>query len=405
MAATTLHAPTPGSMNVQGVETPPMELKAVLAQRVPTPLTPYKANAWVQALKDVGLQGQYPDIAQGLTEGFKVGAPSIQATFCPPNHESTLQFVELFNRSLHHELSVGRYIGPFTHNALEGIIGPFQSSPLSIMPKPAKPGKYRIIQNFSFLYTPHNTSILSINAQVNPDKFPCTWGTFNTICDIIFHLPPGSQAAMQDVSEAYCTVPLHPSAWPATVICLPRDTFGVDSNLGFGYAPAAGVYRHLADAGADIMHLHGIGPISKWVDNHIFFWILTMVPRSTKEATFGIEGGDTPDGSYEEFDNDHRFPLHDLVPTLLRSMEDIDLISAELGITWEKSKYIPFTSIPTFLGFNWDLETCRVLLPAQKHEKYLTAIDKWEAKYKHTLEEVQSLHGKLLHMSHILPKG
>ena len=37
-------------------------------------------------------------------------------------------------------------------------------------------------------------------------------------------------------------------------------------------------------------------------------------------------------------------------------MADIDALSDELGILWEKSKDIPFSSSIPFISFLWDLE-------------------------------------------------
>ena len=86
-------------------------------------------------------------------------------------------------------------------------------------------------------------------------------------------------------------------------------------------------------------------------------------------------------------------------------MADIDALSNELGIPWEKTKDIPFSTLIPFIGFLWDLNTCMVSLLDSRKEKYLQTILDWEAKPRHTLDEVQKLYGKLLHMCHVLPSG
>ncbi|KAF8661970.1 hypothetical protein AX14_007147, partial [Amanita brunnescens Koide BX004] len=125
-------------------------------------------------------------------------------------------------------------------------------------------------------------------------------------------------------------------------------------------------------------------------------------------------GGDLPDGTWEEFDEDFTFQLRDLSGISERtcedsffsySMQDIDELSNELGIPWERSKDTPFSSTPPYLGFIWDLAARTVSLSPQKREKYLATIRNWEAKPRHTLEEVQSLHGKLLHATLVFPMG
>lgn len=142
------------------------------------------------------------------------------------------------------------------------------------MLKPGRPGHFCLLQNYFFLY---NTSPLlpnpSINSFLNSDKFPTTWGTFSIISLLIHQLPPHSQIATRDVTEAYRTIPLHYSQWPGTIVHIGEDEFCVNTLASFGFSPSAGVYGVLADAGADLFQSQGIGPLAKWVDNHIFFCI------------------------------------------------------------------------------------------------------------------------------------
>src|SRR5260370_1301733 len=85
--------------------------------------------------------------------------------------------------------------------------------------------------------------------------------------------PPGSEAAMRDVAEAYRTIPLHPSQWPAMVVRAPHDTYYIDKCLSFRAAPSASTYGHVTDAAAEIFRSNRIGPLDKWVDDHVFFHV------------------------------------------------------------------------------------------------------------------------------------
>lgn len=73
------------------------------------------------------------------------------------------------------------------------------------------------MHNFSH---PHNPSpkTTSINLHIDSDAFPCTWGTFVAVALLISQLPPGSQASIRDVVEAYWTIPVAPAQWPGLVI-------------------------------------------------------------------------------------------------------------------------------------------------------------------------------------------
>ena len=78
-------------------------------------------------------------------------------------------------------------------------------------------------------------------------------GNFSTVALLISQLPPGSQASVRDVAEAYRTIPAHPNQWPGLVIRLQsEDQFVVNVCINFGLALAGGVYGLVADTSADI---------------------------------------------------------------------------------------------------------------------------------------------------------
>jgi hypothetical protein len=231
-----------------------MELSAALEHRKSNPITPYKAEAWARDLQRFGLLPRFAKIPDGIRFGFNFNFPTISSTQTPPNKQSIDTYKDHFNSSIQVELQKSHYLGPFSTDALLKLIGPFQSSPLSIIPKPGKPGKFRLIQNFSF---PHSVDPLfpnpSINSFIDASDFPTTWGKFSIIYLLISRLPPGSEAATHDVAEAYRTISLHPSQWPAAVVCTSDSEFCVDTCTAFGATPSAGAYGHIADAGAKIL--------------------------------------------------------------------------------------------------------------------------------------------------------
>ena len=86
-------------------------------------------------------------------------------------------------------------------------------------------------------------------------------------------------------------------------------------------------------------------------------------------------------------------------------MEDINRITAPLGIPWEPSKDQPFAPTVNYIGFTWDIENWVVALSAGKVAKYVQAIDDWNNQVAHTLIEVQGVYGKLVHVAYALPMG
>ncbi len=403
----------------------------VLARRRTEPVTPYPWRAWHSALQEVGLLPVHAGIVQGLTHGFRVDFPAVTQTQAPPNRPSVEEYRSNFDEIVANEAAKGRYVGPFNCVALEAAIGPFQSSPFSIIPKPGRPGKFRIIQNFSFPQAPSPLSPnASINSSTSASKFPCTWGTFQVTCATLVALPPGSQAAVRDVSEAYRTVPLHSSQWPAAVARTGDDVFWVDVCAAFGARPSGGVYGQLGDAASDLFRAHGMGPVLKWVDDYIF----CRVPCSRRGAYnqyrdtlrgLVLEQGMLSEGGRRWFGSgigrnglgfeaveDFRFPLEDLSASSPRhdaefcyNLADIDALSARLGIPWESSKDVPFGDSVTYIGLRWDLAVRTVGLPGAKCEKYLEGIAAWQGRSDHSLEDVQSLYGRLLHACLVVPAG
>jgi hypothetical protein len=99
-------------------------------------------------------------------------------------------------------------------------------------------------------------------------------------------------------------------------------------------------------------------------------------------------GDRLPDGHLEEFDEDFSVTLKDLSQSSYRptddlahayNLQDIDCISNLLGIPWECSKDIPFSSSIPFIGFIWDIDKKIVTLHKEKQNKYLNAIKIWQS--------------------------
>lgn len=405
-------------------------LKTAVLQRKRKPLTPLVADGWETAIHSFQLHERYFQIPKFIRNGALAGIPRIQRTFAPPNNQSTELLSHAFIDIIQSEFNKGRYLGPFSQEELEDEIGPFQSSPLSLVPKSGKPGKYRLIQNLSYPHT--NTPIPSINSHLNSDDFPCTWGTFRTVCTLVRNIPPGTQAATRDIAEAYRIIPLHESQWAGVVVRTSNNPkqFALNTCNCFGGATAGGLFGLFADALADILRARGIGPILKWVDDFIFFRIprkailqynnerdrnREIIAETGGKRTSGgriwYKGRMTADAGAEHFAEDLAFPIRrdqtnrEKGDTYAYGLEDIDEITEPLGIPWEVSKDTPFSSVVLFAGLEWDLEEKRVSIPEPKKEKYMRAILEWQQRVTHNLEDARRLYGKLLYTCHVIPQG
>lgn len=394
--------------------------------------TPYKVENWKRALREAGISSEFEHVVDGLRHGFLVGMPSVKRTQAPPNNPSAHEHREHFAKIIKSELAAGRYIGPLTPEAMEAFLGPFQTSPISIIPK-STPGKFRLVQNFSH---PRQTSSTlpndSINSAIDSNDFPCTWGTFRAMSILISALPPGSQIAVRDVSEAFRSIPLHPCQWPAAVVRGLGEDLYADICACFGCSSSGGVYGMVSDCACEIFRSRGIGPITKWVDDHPLIRVLRKYlhefnsvrrtwQREIEETGRHVSGGrvwyggrEMADGGVFEMFEDCKFPLQDLSQSSPRSeddqqysyaFQDIDHTSSELGIVWGLSKDVPFSSSGPYMGFVWHLAEREVELPREKADKYAGAIRDWTQHETHTLDSIQKLYGKLLHAALVIPAG
>jgi hypothetical protein len=285
-AASTNHLSTYTSAPV--VENHPTAHSNAVSQRRLKPTTPLVADQWEKDLIASHLLSSFHLIPKFIRHGADAGIPCIIHSFTPPNKESTELLSTVFYDIIQTEFNKGRYLGPFSREELIQEIGPFQSSPLSLVPKSGKPGKYRLIQNLSY---PHmNTPTLSINAHLNLDDFLCTWGTFRTVCTLIRDLPQGTQDAVRDIAEAYRIIPLREDQWAGVVVRISNhpELFALNTCNSFGCATAGGLFGVFGDALADLLRAKGIGPIIKWVDDFIFF----RIPCNTHWGRRDLETSD-----------------------------------------------------------------------------------------------------------------
>ena len=122
------------------------ERKNAVACRRLRPLNPLVADCWQEELDMLNLLCKYDKIPVFIREGALAGIPQIAQTFTPLNKDSTESLAHIFFDIIQSEFGKGRYLGPFSREELEREIGPFQSSPLSLIPKSRKPGKYCLVQ-------------------------------------------------------------------------------------------------------------------------------------------------------------------------------------------------------------------------------------------------------------------
>ncbi|KAE8179247.1 hypothetical protein CF328_g9541, partial [Tilletia controversa] len=109
---------------------------------------PLNADGFECVLLELGLMDDYGDLLAGLRNGFDFGIPPLRETRTPPNHLSATENEDVLGRIAASEIEKGRWAGPFTRTEVETVLGPFQSSPMGLIPK--SNGDWRLVQDLSY---------------------------------------------------------------------------------------------------------------------------------------------------------------------------------------------------------------------------------------------------------------
>ncbi|CUA76637.1 similar to polyprotein [Rhizoctonia solani] len=330
---------------------------------------PLLVQPWTVALKHVHALPEFNDLLTGIVEGFRIGVhSSLGATTIYPNHLSARSRPDIILNHIAKEVAAGRYTGPFSPDSLSLLIGHFRASPLGVVDKPSSPGEFRVIQDFSF---PRSDSCnLSVNSEINPDDFCCTWGFFQDVVEIVLKLPPGSEAATFDVDTAYWRMPVHPSDQNHIIVHWEGQCW-IDHCVPFGAASSNGIFGQCGDAMVRVSTSLNFSPVVKWVDDFLYFW----APSRLQPLSFG----------YAE--------------------SDILRLGDHLGLPWKAAKTRPFADTFRYLGFDWTISQPRVTIPLEKCAKFITKISAWLHSGPATLRSTESVLGSLIHCALAVPLG
>ena len=347
-------------MDVPSAETEITERMLAPSEEDPRKVvTPLDADGLEAALQEQGTFEKWAHIITGIRNGFDVGVKEqVSTTIIHPNRSSASLDPEFISSYIQSEMAAGRYSRGYSQSELEKLIGPFCTSPLGLVPKDEN--SFRLIQDLSFPH--HNDSIASINSQINSNDFPTAWGTFDITSRLLLSLPEGCRAATFDISSAYRITPVRPDQQWAIVVHW-KGKFYVDRALPFGLSSSAGVFGSVADMLVDLYNnSHQFGPMVKWVDD---FFVILLPHQSWDEV---------------EFMN----------------------FTAKFGVPWSSKKLRPLNVVQRYIGFDWNLPTKSVSLPAEKKIVISDLVRSWiSGNEKFTRKESLQFHGKLVFVTSI----
>ena len=166
-------------------------------------VTPLRADIWSTELTSNPDQLFCQYIIRGLREGFRVGfnyeSSQLRAKGC--NLISASEHPEVVDDYLAVEKSVGR-MGAIPQHLLSAI--PLHVSPFGVIPKKAKPGKWRLIIDLS------SPVGWSVNDGIEKELCSMSYVSIDQVVDCILNFESGALMAKIDIKQAYRNIPVHP---------------------------------------------------------------------------------------------------------------------------------------------------------------------------------------------------
>ena len=335
--------------------TPPECLPAALVE-ITTPLI---SKVWEHELANHPDQSFAAYVVNGIKQGFRVGYDRANThASCMGNMVSALQHPDVVADYLQQELALNRMV----------IISPTlaprihcQISPFGVIPKKAKPGKWRLIVDLS---SPMNASV---NDGIDRDMCHISYITVDSIVDQILQLGQGALMAKADIKQAYRMVPVHPEdrhllgvQWQGQVL--------LDKVLPFGLRSAPIIFTAVADALQWTMEKQGVSPVFHYLDD----FITLGPPRS---------------------------------PQCQRNIKGIRQVCRSTGTPLEEDKCEGPASVMTFLGMQLDSQKLEIRLPADKLERLQQLLSDWKGRKAGKKRDLLSLIGYLQHASKAVRQG
>ncbi|GLB43927.1 hypothetical protein LshimejAT787_1501110 [Lyophyllum shimeji] len=348
------------------------------APRLRRVVHPYNVDGFRLMLDKHNLTDIYPRLLVNLIHGFPLGRnlPRLKKSIVIPNHRSVNQFPAVVQDYIATELAAGHMSGPFSLEDVERILrGPIHSSPFLVSEQFAGPGlppKYRVCRNLS--KADPVSGMPAINSFIDKDDFLTSFNMALRVAAAVADAPPGTQGIAFDIKTFHRTCPILSDHKPYLVASF-QGKFYIDYVHPFGARLASSNAGQIGNATVDIWQAESRS------ENRLFKY-----EDDIQNFRYANPLGRFSDGVFTYFHNCET------------SMVLIDI----LHIPWHPEKSgIRFTSITTFIGFQWDLTLHRVSLPQKKRVKYLACIvsmlsDDFKGE-RFTLHQIQQIHGTLVH--------
>lgn len=297
-------------------------------------------------------------VLKGLQEGFRIGFNCRKAKLQSCNSNMPCNVPEVVSEYLHQELLQQRIVKLSEEEA--NSIG-VHCSPIGVIPKKHKPGKWRLIVDLS---SPEGASV---NDGVSKDMCSLSYTSVDIIAEKVVSLGQGTLLGKMDIKQAYRMVPVHPDdrfllgmKWQGAVY--------VDKVLPFGLRSAPLIFTAVADALQWMMECNGVTYVDHYIDDYI---------------TVGR-------------------PNSDECARNLRSMHET---CSKSGVPVEEDKSEGPSTVLTFLGIEIDTIRMALRLPDDKLKQLQQILAQWRGKKACRKKELQSIIGSLSHACKVVRPG
>lgn len=270
------------------------------------------------------------------------------------NHKSALDYMEHVDAFIEKERAMGAMIGPFAEPPFDRW---FQVSPLMTRPKKDSE-KRRVIIDLSFPEGEGVNDGIARNVYEG-EELVYTLPTILDMCQEIAKAGRGALMWKCDLVRAYRQLRIDPLAYPLLGI-QHRGSFFIDICPSFGCRVSGASQQRVSEAVAHIMRTKG-------------HKILVYV---------------------DDFAGIH----HDRVGAQ-KAFDDFNALCEEVGLQLAADKSALPSTRMEWLGFEFDTNQLTVKIPEKKLLEVVAETQKWGTKKYATKREIQSLVGRLAHIS------
>ena len=234
-------------------------------------------------------------------------------------------------------------------------------SPIGIIPKKNKPGKWRLIVDLS------SPAGASVNDGISKDLCSLSYTSIDAVADRAVDMGKGTLLAKLDIKQAYRMVPVHPDDrrllgmnWDGKVY--------VDKTLPFGLRSAPLLFSALADALLWIMVQYGVTYADHYIDDFI-----TLGKAGTRECESNLH-------------------------LMLQACTDTHT-------PVEPDKTEGPSSTLVFLGIEIDSIAMELRLPKDKLDRLREVLAQWRGKKACKKRDLLSIIGSLSHACKVVRAG